>query len=66
MSRQDQGVAGPLDSDALELAGGDRFHVRLADEAARWLDSRREKQKQARTTPAAARAVRLRSWRAST
>ena len=53
-----------FDTDALELAGGGRFHVRLADEAARWLDSHREKQKQARTAPSPL--VQFRSWRAST
>ncbi len=42
--------------------GARRFHVRLADEAARWLKVRREK----RSGRAPARSVRLQAWRAST
>ena len=44
--------------------GAGRFHARLAGEAARWLEARRNKQ--ARVSLARSRLPRLRAWSAST
>lgn len=44
--------------------GAGRFHIRLAAEASRWIEARREKRRQATKPPL--RSARLRAWRAST
>lgn len=44
--------------------GAGRFHVKLAEEAARWLKARRNKE--VRASLARSRPVEIRAWRAST